>query len=94
MNLESQYHNLTAQKDALDKGLQTTQKILKAGKTVEDVRRFLDTPTGKAVKTGLQGAFIAAKVAAAAHTGGASAAAGVGASLAVRRMSNHYTNVG
>lgn len=94
MNLESQYRNLTttAHKSELDKGLHTTQKILKIGKTAEDVRKFLDTPTGKAVKAGLKGAFVVGKVAAAGHTGGASAAAGVGAGLAVRRMSNHFTN--
>lgn len=91
MNLERQYSSMQVQRQSeLERGLQTTQKILKVGKTVEDVRRFLDTPTGKAVKTGLKGAWIASRVAAAAHTGGASAAAGAaasaGAGLVVRRM--------
>lgn len=95
MNLERQYSSMAVQQqNSMDKGLQTTQRILKAGKTVEDVRRFLETPTGKAVKTGLKGAFAAAKVAAAYATGGTSAAAGAAGTIAVRRMSNHYTNVG
>jgi ribosomal protein S18 acetylase RimI-like enzyme/2'-5' RNA ligase len=95
MNLERQYSQLqTQQKSSLEKGNQLTQKILKTGKTVEDVRRFLETPTGKVVKNTLKGAFAAGKVAAAGYSGGASAAAGVGAGLAVRRAANHYTNVG
>lgn len=84
MSLERQYQSMQTQhQSAMDKGVQTTQKILKVAKTVEDVRRFMDTPTGKAVKTGL-------KMAVAAHTGGASAAAGAavstGIGLAVNRM--------
>lgn len=91
MNLETQYRNLTTtpHKSELDKGLLATQKILKIGATVENVRKFLETPTGQAVKSGLKLAITGAKVAAAVHTGGASAAAGVvvtaGSSLAVRR---------
>lgn len=95
MNLEKQYSQLQIQnKSQMDRGLQTTQKILKVGKTVEDVRRFLDTPSGKILKNTLKGAFAAAKVAAAVKTGGASKAATVGAEMAVRRAANHYTNVG
>jgi hypothetical protein len=93
MNLENQYRNLTAtpHKSELDRGLQTAEKLLKIGGTVEKARKFLETPTGKAVKTGLSGAFAAATAYA---TGGASAAAGAGASVVIRRASNHYTNVG
>jgi 2'-5' RNA ligase len=95
MNLERQYSQLQTQhKSELDKGLETTKKLLKVGKTVEDVRKFLDTPSGKVLKTTLKGAFTAAKIAAAVKTGGASKAATVGAELAVRRAANHYTNVG
>lgn len=95
MNLESQYRNLTTNKKSdLDKGLALTQKALKVGATVENTRRFMETPTGKAVKAGLKAAFAAAKVGAAFKTGGASSAAGAGASLVVQRMGNHYTNVG
>lgn len=94
MNLESQYRTLTAQKSSLDKGVGTTQKILKAGKTIEDVRRFMATPTGQAVKTGLKGAFAAANVGAAFATGGTSAAASTGTAIVVRSAVNHYTNVG
>jgi 2'-5' RNA ligase len=93
MNLESQYHNLStsAHKSEIDRGLQSTQKLLKIGKTAEDVRKFLNTPTGKAVKTGVSAAFTAATAYA---TGGSSAAAKVGAGLVVRRAANHFTNVG
>jgi 2'-5' RNA ligase len=88
MNLENQYHNLTSQNhDQLDVGLKTANKILKIGKTVEDVRRFMDTPTGKVIAGGI-------KVGTAYFTGGGSAAAAAGAQVAVRRMNNHYTNTG
>jgi hypothetical protein len=93
MNLENQYRNLTttAHQSELDRGLQSVEKLLKIGGTVEKARKFLNTPTGKAVKTGVSGAFAAA---AAYATGGASAAAGAGASVVIRRTSNHFTNVG
>ncbi len=92
MNMENQYHNLSASnKDLLDTGHQQVQKILKIGKTVEEARKFLNTPTGKAIKKGL---FGAATVGAAYATGGASSAAAAGAQVAVRRMGNHFTNVG
>lgn len=95
MNLERQYNTMAVQhRTEIDRGIQATQKLLKVGKTVEDVRKFMGTPTGKAVKKGLKGALQVAKVVAAGHTGGASAAASVGAEIAIRRMSNHYTNVG
>lgn len=87
MNLERQYGQMKIQnKSELDKGLQATQKILKVGKTVEDVRKFLETPTGQNVKRAIKGSFTVAKIAAAAYTGGGSAAAAAGASAAVRRV--------
>ena len=93
MNLERQYHNMTTQehRSEMDAGIDTVKKVLKVGKTVEDVRKFMNTPTGKAVKTGLKGAFLAASAYA---TGGGAAAAKVGAAVAVRTAANHYTNVG
>jgi len=93
MNLERQYHTMTQQhQDSLDVGLAATKRVLKVGKTIEDVRKFLDTPTGRAVKTGVMGAAAAA---AAYATGGASSAAGAGVSVVLRnRQRNHYTNVG
>lgn len=92
LNLESQYSNLTKHQSELDRGLAATQKVLKVGATVESARRFLETPTGKAVKHGVKGAFFAAKVGAAAYTGGTSGAAAAGTSLVIRRAANHYTN--
>lgn len=76
---------------AVDRGHNQAKKILAYGETIEKARKFLETPTGQAVKTGVMGAAAAA---AAYATGGASAAAGAGASIVVRRAANHYTNVG
>jgi len=95
LNLEQQYHRLTSeptprQKNALDSGHTAVKQVLSIGKTVNEVHKFMNSPAGKALKA----AFGVAKVGAAAYTGGASGAAAAGAGLAVRRMSNHYTNVG
>lgn len=93
MNLEKQYSTMVAQNHSeIDRGLLTAQKILKVGGTIENARRFLGTPTGQAVTKGLKGAFAAAKVAAAFYTGGPASAAGT--AIAIRRPSNHFTNVG
>lgn len=95
MDLEKRYFDsVNNHKSAIDVGQQNVQKLLKVGATVENVRRFMQTPTGKAVKVGLKHAFTAAKVAAAFKTGGASAAASKGASIVIKRTQNHYSNVG
>lgn len=93
MNLERQYHSMTTQQhqSELDRGLDTVKKVLKVGKTVNDVRKFLETPTGKAVKVGVKGAFAAASAYA---TGGTSAAVKVGVGVAVRQTAKHYKNTG
>lgn len=93
MDLERRYDSVVSQKHAseIDRGLEGVKKALKVGKTVEDVRKFMGTPTGKALKTGLSGAFAAG---AAYVTGGTSAAATAGASVVIRRAANHYTNTG
>lgn len=83
MNMENQYHNLTSDHhDRLNEGHQQVRKILAYGDTIEKARKFLDSPTGKAVKTGL-------KASAAAgfgyFTGGAGPAAAAGAGVLVRR---------
>lgn len=95
MNLEQQFDRLSSspspqQQHALDRGHSAVKQMLGVGKTINDVHKFMNSPAGKALK----GAFTVAKVGAAAYTGGASGAAAAGASLAVRRMSNHYSNVG
>lgn len=95
MNLERQYRDLTtSNKSQVDKGLELTKKTLKLGKTIEDARKFMESPTGKLIKSAFKGASAAAKVAAAYSSGGASAAATAAGTVAVRRMANHYTNVG
>jgi 2'-5' RNA ligase len=93
MNLERQYHTMTTSSQSdIDRGLQNAQKILKVGATIENARRFAATPTGQAIVKGLKGAFIAAKVGAAAYTGGGSSAAATGTAIAVKYAKNHYTN--
>lgn len=92
MNMENQYHNMLGQnRDLLDSGQQTAKKIIGLGKTIEDARKFLNTPTGQLIKKGL---VTAATVGAAYATGGTSAAATAGAQVVVRKASNHFTNVG
>lgn len=95
-NLEKQYRDLLggSNKHALDLGNDHVNKILKYGKTYNDVMRFLETPAGKKVKMGFKVAAAGAKVGAAYATGGTSAAAGAAGTIAVRRVANHYTNVG
>jgi len=88
LNLENQYHKMTAEnRTLLDSGHKSIKKALAIGKTVEDVRKFLDTPTGKLIAGGIS-------VGASYFTGGASAAASAGTSIAVRRAANHFTNTG
>lgn len=90
MGLEKQYSSMAVQqKSDMDRGMQGVQKALKVGRTVEDVRKFMGTPTGKAVKTGLTAAFASA---AGFATGGPAGAAAAGASVVVRRTADHYTN--
>jgi RimJ/RimL family protein N-acetyltransferase/2'-5' RNA ligase len=67
----------------IDRGHNQVKRILAIGNTIEKTRKFLETPTGEAVKTGV-------KTAAAAgfgyFTGGAGPAAAAGAGVIVRRM--------
>jgi hypothetical protein len=94
-NLEKQYNSLlTQEKSSMDRGNDTVKKLLGYGKTYNDVKQFLDSPAGKKVKMGFKVAAAGAKVGAAYATGGTSAAAGAAGTLVVRRMANHYTNVG
>lgn len=94
MDLERRYEQAATQKSQIDQGLAASKRVLKVGKTIEDARKFMETPTGKAVAAGVGAAFTAIRVAVAFKTGGASAAAGAGAAVAVRKVRNHYTNVG
>lgn len=96
LNLEQQYERLMSpsasprQMSELERGHAAVKQMLGIGKTVNDVQKFMKSPAGKALKS----AFNVVKVGAAAYTGGASGAAAAGANLAVRRMNNHYSNVG
>ena len=99
LNLEQQYSRLTTapttqQKNALDRGNETVKTLLGYGGTYNEVRKFMKSDAGQALKKGFKFAAAGVKIGAAAYTGGASGAAAAGASIAVRRMSNHYSNVG
>lgn len=89
MNLERQYRAIAApppgspQRSSVDKGLSAVNKALAVGGTIEKARKFLDTPTGKAVKTGVGTAISAG---AAYLTGGTSAAVAAGAGAVARQM--------
>jgi 2'-5' RNA ligase len=94
MDLERRYSQTMSSppgKSVADRGHEQVKKYLAYGQTYENVRKFLDTDTGKAIKTGLK---VAATAGAAYATGGSSAAARVGTGLAVRSAANHFTNVG
>lgn len=94
-NLEKQYRDLHANdKSSMDIGNAKVKKILGYGKTLNEVNEFLKTPMGRKVKMGFKVAGMAAKVGAAYASGGTSAAAGAAGTIAVRRMANHYSNVG
>ncbi|QAY17125.1 hypothetical protein SEA_MADAMATO_7 [Streptomyces phage Madamato] len=89
MNLERQYRSMTTAppgsptRSNMDKGHDTVKKMLAYGDTIEKVRKFLDTPTGKAVKTGVGTAVSAG---AAYATGGTSAAVAAGAGALARNI--------
>lgn len=99
LNLEQNYNRLTSepsaqQAHAISRGHDMVKTALSFGKTYNEVQKFLNSDGGKLLKKGFKVASAGVKVGAAAYTGGASGAAAAGASLVVRRMSNHYTNVG
>jgi len=71
-----------SQKHVVDRGHDQVKKILSYGETYEKVRKFLETPTGQAVKTGVKTAAAAGFAYA---TGGAGPAAAAGAGVIVRR---------
>lgn len=86
MNLERQYSQMMSSppgKSAADRGHDQVKKYLAYGQTYENVRKFLETPTGKAVKTGFKTAAAAGFGYA---TGGTGPAAAAGAGVLVRRM--------
>lgn len=96
-NLEAQYSKLMNdpnKKTALERGNRRAKAVLATGKTLNEAQAFLNSPAGKRMVTGLKYGFMAAKVGSAFYTGGAAGAAAAGAGIAVRRMRNHYTNVG
>ncbi|QEQ93871.1 hypothetical protein SEA_KARDASHIAN_6 [Streptomyces phage Kardashian] len=70
------------QKNVVDRGHDQVKKILSYGETYEKARKFLETPTGQMVKTGVKTAAAAGFAYA---TGGAGPAAAAGAGVIVRR---------
>lgn len=94
LNLEQQYQRLTqkgtAEASSMATGHEAVKTMLSYGKTVNDVHKFMESPTGKFLKNGIKVAAMGAKI----YAGGPAAAATVGTGLAVRVASNHFTNVG
>jgi hypothetical protein len=87
MNLERQYSAMMSgsqSKSSMERGHTQVKKYLAYGETIEKVRKFMDTDTGKMVKTGLN---TAASAGLAYATGGTSAAVAAGAGTIVRRSS-------
>ncbi|AVD99428.1 hypothetical protein SEA_BING_6 [Streptomyces phage Bing] len=86
MNLERQYSQLMSSppgKSAADRGHDQVKKYLAYGQTYANVRKFLDTPAGQSIKTGMKAAAAAGFGYA---TGGTGPAAAAGAGVLVRRM--------
>ena len=86
MNLERQYSQMMSSppgKSAADRGHDQVKKYLAYGQTYANVRKFLDTPAGESIKTGMKAAAAAGFGYA---TGGAGPAAAAGAGVVVRRM--------
>lgn len=86
MNLERQYSQMMSSppdKSAVERGHDRIKKYLAYGQTYENVRKFLQTPTGQNIKTGMKTAAAAGFGYA---TGGAGPAAAAGAGVLVRRM--------
>jgi 2'-5' RNA ligase len=88
MDLERRYSQMTAvpqAKSRLDLGHDQVKRYLAMGQTYENVRKFLETDTGKMVKTGVSTAVTAGLAYA---TGGTSAAATAGAGAIIRRVAS------
>lgn len=86
MDLESRYSRMMSEppgKSRVDAGHEKVKKLLAIGDTIERARKFLQTDTGKIVKTGMQTAAAAGFGYA---TAGAGPAAAAGAGVLVRRM--------
>lgn len=86
MNLERQYSQMMTSppgKSAADRGHDQVKKYLAYGQTYANARKFLESPAGQSLKTGMKAAAAAGFGYA---TGGAGPAAAAGAGVLVRRM--------
>jgi hypothetical protein len=87
MDLERRYAQTMSSppgKSTADRGHDQVKKLLAYGQTYENVRKFMATPTGQNLKTGMKAAAAAGFGYA---TGGTGPAAAAGAGVLVRRMS-------
>lgn len=86
LNLEQQYKRLTTETHSseLERGHAAVKQMLGIGKTINDVNKFMRSPTGKALKAG----FKAAKFGVKAYTNP------VGTAVDIIRPKNHFTNTG
>lgn len=80
MDLERRYDQAigtpSGGSNPIDRGHDQVKKILAYGQTYEKARKFMETPTGKAVKTGVKAAAAAGFAYATGGAGPAAAAAG------------------
>jgi 2'-5' RNA ligase len=86
MDLEQRYSRMMdvpQAKSKVERGHEQVKRYLKYAKTYDEVRKFMETDTGKKVKTGLKAAAAAGFAYA---TGGAGPAAAAGAGVIVRRV--------
>jgi hypothetical protein len=86
VDLERRYNQTMSSppgKSRMDRGHDQVKKYLGMAQTYDQVRKFLETDSGKMVKTGLKTAAAAGFGYA---TGGAGPAAAAGAGVLVRRM--------
>jgi len=88
LNLEQQYSRLTssgtAQAHSVERGHQAVKQMLGVGKTINDVHKFMRSPTGKAIVKGVKAVKFGVKV----YTNPA------GAAVDLIRPKNHFTNTG
>jgi len=85
MDLEQRYSRMMSEppsKSQMERGHEQVKKYLKYAKTYDEVKKFMETPTGQMIKTGVKTAAAAGFAYA---TGGAGPAAAAGAGVIVRR---------
>lgn len=89
LNLEQNYERLVSsptpkQQNQIDQGHAMVKQVLGIGKTMNDIQKFMKSPTGKLIKKGVKAAAFGVK----AYTNP------VGTAVSLVTPKNHFTNVG